>query len=78
LHFDKYQIVLCFDITNSLEVMQTRGAAVSDPNNQRLSLTCAVWCLSAINYYKWMWLCPPLLIGMIISLQQAEGNICNL
>ena len=64
---------------NSLEVMQTRRAAVRDPNNQRGLLTCAVKCISAINYYKLMWLSLPLVIGIIIS--QIRGmsaeNICN-
>lgn len=79
LHFDKYQIPLSFDIMNSLEVMQTRRAAVRDPNNQRGLLTCAVKCISAINYYKLMWLSLPLVIGIIISQIHAMSteNICN-
>lgn len=79
MHFDKYQIPLSFDIMNSSEEMQTRRAAVRDPNNQRGLLTCAVKCISAINYYKLMWLSLPLVIGIIISWihGMSTENICN-
>lgn len=78
MHFDNYQIALSFDITNSSEVMQTRRGTLRDPNNQRVSLACAVRCGSAINYYKLMWLSPPLLIGMIIKLGSARGTYATL
>lgn len=79
MHFDKYQIPLSFDIMNSSEEMQTRRAAVRDPNNQRGLLTCTVKCISAINYYKLMWLSLPLVIGIIISWihGMSTENICN-
>lgn len=78
MHFDKHRIALSFDIKNSSEVTQTRGGTLRDPNNQRVSLAHAVRCGGAINYYKLMWLSPPLLIGMIIKLGSAQGTYATL
>lgn len=78
MHFDKHRIALSFDIKNSSEVTQTRRGTLRDPNNQRVSLAHAVRCSRAINYYKLMWLSPPLLIGMIIKLGSAQGTYATL